>query len=476
MTVLTSRTILTGRAPPSREKRLDTLSAFFGDAKTLLQELEKSNVDQRIRTFSQSGRDDLVVALEVLGTLRDIGLVIHGPRGCAAALFARLRTEAVPPPWITTDLTQRETILGADRKLQAAIAALHRRHRPAAIVVVTTPAIAINNDDVISVVNEFADEHGTTVIPLFASGFASKAGVHGVDLALASLVEQLVRAPADAPGRHVNLLSIVDPPADRRELGRLLNALGLEVHAFPAAAGIEAFGQATTARASLAADVDQAIVLGEVLEAIAGVPFVAAPRPIGLGGTERWLAAIGAALELDDEARRLHAAEAADLSGLLQARPLAGARVYLGLAPATAFAVTDLVRELGGTVVGLTLDHVDRLHLDGLRALAERTPDLIVHVGDGQAFEEINILGRDTVDLYVGAGPHIAQIARLGRACLSLRDVPIAGYAGVAAFARRATRALRNRAFVEVLAASPLPYAPNWLRRSPNWHIKQEVR
>ncbi|MFL9829015.1 nitrogenase component 1, partial [Rhodoplanes sp. SY1] len=182
---------------------------------------------------------------------------------------------------------------------------------------------------------------------------------------------------------------------------------------------------------SVAANGDEAFVLGEALQTVARVPFVGADRPIGTAGTGRWLAAVGRATDREDMARHVHAGELADLSGLLQSKPLAGVRVHVAHAPATALALADLVKELGGHVTSITLDHVDRLHLDTLRALATRDPDVVVHVGDGQAFEEVNLLSRQPVDLYAGAGLHVAQIARTGRPVLFLPRVPLAGYAGV---------------------------------------------
>jgi nitrogenase molybdenum-iron protein alpha/beta subunit len=160
----------------------------------------------------------------------------------------------------------------------------------------------------------------------------------------------------------------------------------------------------------------------------------------------------------------------------LEAQPLRGAKVYLSLAPATALGLLNLVKEIGGQVAGLTVSHVDQLHLDGLRKFQDQSPALQIHVGDGQGFEEANLLQRIKPDLYVGDGGQLVQAARLGIPSVYLPRIPVVGYRGVRAFARRAALALKNRAFVTRFAGGPQAFSENWFQRSAHWHIKQEVK
>jgi len=200
------------------------------------------------------------------------------------------------------------------------------------------------------------------------------------------------------------------------------------------------------------------------------------PRPIGLVGTREWLLTVGAAAGKQSEARDFHAREAAALAEILEAQPLRGAKVYLSLAPATALGVLNLVKETGGHVAGLTVSHVDQLHLDGLRKFQDQSPALQIHVGEGQGFEEANLLQRLKPDLYVGDGGQLVQAARLGIPSVFLPRIPVVGYRGVRAFARRTALALKNRAFVARFAGGPQLFADNWFQRSAHWHIKQEVK
>ena len=473
--------ILNNRVPLSREKRLSTVSAYAGQSAPLLLEFSGQEVDQRIRTFSQSAPDDLLYVLELLAGIRSAVTIVHGPRGCAASQLHHLQARASREPdggrWLVTNLDQRDTIMGADAKLRAAVAAVHYRYRPQVVFIVATPAVAINNDDIQSVVDELSEELGTHIVPIFASGFTSKAAVYGYDLALHGLVKYLAGDFDGEREEHVNLLATVESVPERAEAERLLAALGLTVQTLPAGAGIEAFARAARARLSIPLHFDNGNYLGEALQAVAKVPLLTVPRPVGLLGTRQWLQAIGAAVGKEAEAHALHVQEAALLARQLQDAPLRGVRVYLSSDPGSAPGLLELIRELGGEVAGLSVTHLDRLHLAGLEKFLSGAPALPIHVGHGQGFEEVNLLQRIKPDLYIGASGQIAQVAQAGIPSVFLPRVPVIGYNGVAAFAQQAVQALHNRSFVQVLAnAGSTPYRDTWYQRSAGWHIKQEVK
>jgi nitrogenase molybdenum-iron protein alpha/beta subunit len=207
-----------------------------------------------------------------------------------------------------------------------------------------------------------------------------------------------------------------------------------------------------------------------------GVPLVNAPRPVGVNGTGAWLAAVAAALGVEQTASELHQRRSAEVRSQLDGFSLNGVRVYLSLSSANAFSILDLIEELGGEVAGLTITHLDRLHVHHLEELTARNPVLQLHVSNGQAFEEVSILRGLSPDLYLGDSLHIAQAARLGIATVSLESLAIIGYSGVVRIARRIRAALANRSFGRSLSRVSPPYQESWYRRSQNWHIKQEVK
>ncbi|NTW52524.1 MAG: nitrogenase molybdenum-iron protein [Chlorobiaceae bacterium] len=468
--------LLKAKSPRIREKRLDTLNAWLGRADEAIAEFSGEDTVQRIRTFSQSTQDDLLYALRLLAGIRNSVVVIHAPRGCAAAALYH-RVSSGTGRWIVSNLDQRDTIMGADRKLRKAVVGAFRQYSPEVIFIIASPVAAINNDDIQAVVEELHEELELPIVPVYVTGFASRNAVTGYDIALHAILKHL----AGPRGEHqrtagVNLLSVVENGRDRLEAERLLLRLGVELNTLPDQASAASFRLATQARLSLSLDQDSENYLGLILRDEYGVPYVEQPRPIGIGATGRWLLEAGRALGIEDAARELHEQESGLLRRELGDFSLQGVRVYIALSVATAFALSDLVAEFGGQVAGITVGHLDQLHKARLKELVLQHPSLQLHVADGQPFEELNIVRRLAPDLYIGDVAHISQVGRLGIPVVSLENTPVLGYNGVAGLARSVSLALKNRSFAAALAKTPTPYTEAWYRRSPNWHIKKEVR
>jgi nitrogenase molybdenum-iron protein alpha/beta subunit len=468
--------LLKSKAPRIREKRLDTLNAWLGSAEAAKQEFTGEETVQRIRTFSQSSEDDLIYALKLLAGVRESVVIVHAPRGCGAAELCHKVTSG-NGRWIVTNLDQKDTIMGADRKLRKAAESAYREYRPEVIFIVSSPVAAINNDDIQTVVEELQEELELPIVPVYVTGFASRNAVTGFDTALHSILKHLAGTSGEVErNSSVNLLSVVEHPDDRVEAERILELFGVGLNLLPDGASTATFRLAAGARFSFTLDQDSGNYLGVMLRDEYGVPYVKQSRPVGLGATGRWLAAAGRALGQEEAATAYHVQESERVRRALGDFSLAGLRVYLALPPATAFAVADLVGEFGGEVAGITVGHLGELQVSELESFSDRYPTVQFHVGDGQAFEELNIVRRLAPDLYIGDGAHIGQVARLGIPLVSLENQPVLGYAGVTALVRRIAAALKNRAFTETLAGLRTPYRDEWLRRSPNWHIKKEVK
>ncbi|MFZ4800682.1 MAG: nitrogenase component 1 [Chlorobium sp.] len=465
------------KAPRSREKRLDTLGAWLGTVSVASKEFAGDEIPQRIRTFAQSSNDDLLYALRILARIRDSVTIIHGPRGCVAAGLHHVASGRNNTHWVVTNLDERDTIMGADGKLRKSVVALHRRYHPSVIFIVGNPVIAINNDDIQSVVEELHEELGLAIVPVYVTGFSSQNAVSGYDTALHSLLKYLAgESSIIEKNESLNLLSVAEHPQDRKEAQHLLEKLGITLNVIPDDATIDLFRLAVAARASIPLCPDAPEYLGAILQQTYGVPLIDVSRPVGVEGTGRWLKSIAAFLGKEDAAEELHKGKVAETTLQLGNFSLKGVKVYISLSSANAFSVLDLVEELGGEVAGLTITHLDRLYIRHLNELAERNPSLQIHVSDGQAFEEISILRKLSPDLYLGDSTHLGQVARLGIPVVSLESLALVGYSGVVRVARRIKTALANNSYGDSLAKVNSPYQDAWFRRSHNWHIKQEVK
>ncbi len=467
---------LRAKAPRSREKRLDTLGAWLGLVSAASTEFAGDDIAQRIRTFAQSSNDDLLYALRILAGIRDSVTIIHGPRGCAAAGLYHIAAGS-NTRWVVTNLDERDTIMGADRKLRKSVVALYRRYHPAVVFIVGNPVIAINNDDIQSVVEELHEELELPIVPVYVTGFSSQNAVSGYDTALHSLLKYLSGNSATAlKNERINLLAVAEHPQDRKEAQELLKQLGIELNVIPDDSTIDQFRLAVSARASIPLSPDAPEYLGAILDKKYGVPLINVLRPVGVEGTGRWLKSIATFLGNEEAAEELHEIKSAETALQLGDFSLKGIKTYISLSSANAFSVLDLLEELGGEVAGLTITHLDRLHVRHLNELALRNPSLQIHVSDGQAFEEISILRKLAPDLYLGDATHLGQVARLGIPVVSLESLAIVGYSGVVRLARRIKTALANSSYGLSLAKVNSPYQDAWFRRSHNWHIKQEVK
>jgi nitrogenase molybdenum-iron protein alpha/beta subunit len=303
------------------------------------------------------------------------------------------------------------------------------------------------------------------VIELRTDGFRSRVAATGIDIA-AQAVAALVSPGGERRSNLINLLALDQGPG-LRSLVAQLAARGIEVNVLPAGADQAAFGRAAQAAASVAVFDDELDVLGIDLERLHGVPFLRLPSPVGSEATHRFVAELAAFVGLPES----DASRASDL-----VTPLAGRQVVVALPPSQAFSAADLVNSFGGQLAGLSVDWIDALHLVALKAIAGRHPALPVHVATGQPFELVNWLGRLKPDLVIGTPIAAAVAARSGIASVAVQSDELLGAEGEARLAKRIERALDNPALARRFAASAQPYHPGWLKRSPDWHIKREVR
>jgi hypothetical protein len=157
--------------------------------------------------------------------------------------------------------------------------------------------------------------------------------------------------------------------------------------------------------------------------------------------------------------------------------PLAGRRFALALPTAWGLAAAELIGDLGGTVAVLSVPHLDRSHAAALGSLAERWPDLQIHVGEGQGFELAGLLRRTAPDLLLGAGDAVVVALRQGLPAAVLDPARLIGAAAPEVLTEAVDIALARWALVRSAVQNARPgYTPGWLKRSPDWHIKQEVR
>ncbi|WP_444455410.1 nitrogenase component 1 [Rhodobacter capsulatus] len=442
-----------------RETRLDATQAYLGRAADLAAEFAAGIPPRRIRTFSEAAPDDLRTALAILSEIPDLGLVVHGPRGCA------VRAPGVAPLAVT-DLDQRDTVLGSGEVLAETVRALDAAYAVTAIAVLGSPVIAINSDDIRATVATLGLELDKPVVWVRTEGFRSAVPATGGDAAADALLQLVDAEETEREPGLLNLLTSTRGP-ELAALARQIEGLGWQVNILPAGASVADIARAGRAEASLVLAPDLLDLFAEGLETRFGVTRLDVALPLGAQATTavlRRVAALGGAAAPPAPPRSV-------------SKPLAGRRIALALPTSWGLATAELIGDLGGDVAALSVPHLDRSHAAALASLAERWPDLQIHVGEGQGFERTGFLRRNALDLLLGASDAVAGALRQGLPAAVLDPARLIGAGAAEAVTAAVDSAFARLALARSAAQNARPgYTPGWLKRSPDWHIKQEVR
>lgn len=471
--------LLDRRKPQIREKRLNTLSVYFGDVNQILNSIEEGKIDQKIRTFSQTSFDEIIYILQALSGIDDAGIIIHGPLGCSAVQLNILsKDNSNSRRWIVTNLNEKDSILGSGEKLEMAIKKLYKSYKPSVVFIVATPVIAINNDDILSPLIELEEELNIKIVPIFSDGFKSKARIYGSDIVFHAICKYLVtNKKEETQSNLINLISISESERELDEIKNLLNEIGIEANILPRFSTLENIHKVSKAALSISINRDEGDYFVKSLEEKYGIPFLSNLYPIGVQGTNNWLISIAKTIGLEKNIEDILFKYSDNLKEYVNKNNLNGLRVYINLPASKAFSVVKLIKEFEGNLAGITVDHIDNLNKEDLIYIQNLDENIKFHVADGQPFEEESILNRLNPDLYIGLSHHSVLAAKLGISSVAVDNLDILGFNGVRNFIKIINKAIKNKKFVEKLAkADKLPYNKNWYNRSTNWYIKQEVK
>jgi nitrogenase molybdenum-iron protein alpha/beta subunit len=462
------------------ERRLGSIDAYYGPVQPLIDGYRDGQFfAQRIRTLSQTKGDEITVILALLHQIKNTVTVVHGARGCAAMQNYLESYDGHGAPVFSTNLTEDNSIMGAEEVLRKTILAAVERHNPEAVFVVTTPIVAINNDDVQTVAADLGEKLKIPVVPIYADGFKSKTSANGYDIAYHSLAGYLVAEKRATDKKLVNIILSDGSEEDMYKIAELISSIGLNPNIFPRFGSLSAIRNSANAAATIGLKPDSR-VMGEFLERERQVPYYLFEQPVGPGGTLRWLEAIlektGNKSEPLEFIKSREKKKADELAANSETN-LNGKRVYISGDIHTAVALAGLVKEFGGSISGLSLANIDKNSVALLDETYKKNGWAFnIHIGDGQVFEQANILTREKPDVYLGATGQAVHAARLGIPSVNYSPLPLYGYDSAVNLIRAINRTWNNRSFVEKLGSYASVYSrSSWFGKNPNWYIKQEV-
>lgn len=259
----------------------------------------------------------------------------------------------------------------------------------------------------------------------------------------------------------------------KKELHRIFDKLGLKANVIPRYATIDEIKKANKSIASMALNGEEAEVLLQGLEEI-GIPAITAQAPIGTPAISKWLNELGNYLEIQEKIEIFIREEEKNVQSYIASQPLKGEKVYIDLPVSLATSIVEIVEDLGGEVVGITIPFVDERNKESLKNLRKET---YIQVGNGQLFELANIFSKSQVTFYIAEKANGDFVSKQGVIPIPIGNKNIFFYQGIKTFVNSIHRAKRSVSYTRYINEDAVnPYTNTWTKKSTNWYIKQEVK
>jgi nitrogenase molybdenum-iron protein alpha chain len=337
----------------------------------------------------------------ILGPVRDILTITHGPVGCGFYSWLTRRNQTDPGPdgvnfmpyALMTDMQEEDIVFGGEKKLRKAIEEAYEAFRPEAIAICSTCPVGLIGDDVHAVVREMKEKLGINVFGFSCEGYKGVSQSAGHHIANNQVFKHVVGLNDTAPeGKFkVNLLGEYNIGGDAFELERIFEACGITVvSTFSGNATYEQFARSHLADLNLIMCHRSINYMGDMMETKYGIPWVKV-NFIGAGATAKSLRKIAQYFEDPDLAARVEEVVARELPEVQKAaaevRPRTeGKTAMLFVGGSRAHHYQELFQELGMVTVAAGYEFGHRDDYEGRRVLPEIKVD-----ADNRNIEELHV-------------------------------------------------------------------------------------
>jgi nitrogenase molybdenum-iron protein alpha chain len=179
----------------------------------------------------------------VVGPIKDMVTITHGPVGCGYYSWGTRRNKAraddtTPKEKIysqlcfTTDMQEPDIVFGGEKKLARMIDEVVEIFHPRAINICATCPVGLIGDDIGAVAKAAEERHGIQVLAYNCEGYKGVSQSAGHHIANNNVMDKIVgRGTERKPGKHViNILGEYNIGGDGWELERILKAVGYTVN------------------------------------------------------------------------------------------------------------------------------------------------------------------------------------------------------------------------------------------------------
>ena len=168
----------------------------------------------------------------VLGPIKDMVHIVHGPIGCSYYTWGARRNKAREEEGIknfvnyafSTDMQESDVVFGGEKKLAKVIDEVVEIFQPKAITISATCPVGLIGDDLGAVAKKAEEKHGVKVLAFNCEGYKGVSQSAGHHIANNNLMDQVIGKSGleEAPRYSVNLLGEYNIGGDGWEIERIL--------------------------------------------------------------------------------------------------------------------------------------------------------------------------------------------------------------------------------------------------------------
>lgn len=176
----------------------------------------------------------------VLGPLKDMVHIVHGPVGCAYYTWGARRNKGKSEDpeknflnyCFTTDMQESDIVFGGEKKLAKMIDEVMETFKPNAITVSATCPVGLIGDDLAAVAKAAEAKHGIQVLHFNCEGYKGVSQSAGHHIANNGLMEKVIGTGelTEAPTKYsINILGEYNIGGDGWEIERILKEIGYNI-------------------------------------------------------------------------------------------------------------------------------------------------------------------------------------------------------------------------------------------------------
>ncbi len=176
----------------------------------------------------------------VLGPIKDMVHIVHGPVGCAFYAWGTRRNKAKSEDpsknfinyCFTTDMQESDIVFGGEKKLAQMIDEVVELFKPKAVTVSATCPVGLIGDDLGAVSKAAEAKHGIQVLHFNCEGYKGVSQSAGHHIANNVLMDRVIGQGeiTEAPSKYaINLLGEYNIGGDGWEIERVLEEIGYHV-------------------------------------------------------------------------------------------------------------------------------------------------------------------------------------------------------------------------------------------------------